>query len=58
MKQKRLSIGCKDWQAILATLGPEAGGVLLYLITLMRSMQAAEITIRIEELAGGLNISK
>lgn len=57
MKQKRLSIGCKDWQAILSTLGPESGGVLLYLITLMRSMQAAEISLRIEELAGGLNIS-
>lgn len=57
MKQKRLSIGCKDWQVILATLGPESGGVLLYLITLMRSMQAAEISLRIEELAGGLNIS-
>ena len=57
MRQKRISIGCKDWQAILATLGPEAGGVLLYLITLMRSMQTAEISLRIEELAGGLNIS-
>ena len=57
MKQKRLSIGCKDWQAILATLGPETGGVLLYLLTLMRSMQAPEISLRIEELAGGLNIS-
>jgi len=57
MRQKRISIGCKDWQAILATLGPEAGGVLLYLITLMRSMQAPEISLRIEELAGGLNIS-
>ena len=57
MKQKRLSIGCKDWQAILATLGPETGGVLLYLLTLMRSIQAAEISLRIEELAGGLNIS-
>ena len=57
MRQKRISIGCKDWLAILSTLGPEAGGVLLYLITLMRSMQAAEISLRIEELAGELNIS-
>ena len=56
-KQARISIGCRDWQDTIETIGPEAAGVLLYLLAMMRSMQAAEISIRITELAGGLNIS-
>ena len=55
MRQTRLSIGCKEWQRIVQTIGAEATGVLLYLRSLMRSMEAAEITIRIEELAGTLH---
>jgi len=51
MRQTRLSIGCQEWQRIVQTIGAEATGVLLYLRSLMRSMEAAEITIRIDELA-------
>ena len=57
MKQTRLSIGCRDWQAIIETIGPEAAGVLLYLLSMMRSIQAAEISIRISELAAALHLS-
>ena len=57
MKQTRLSIGCRDWQKIIGTIGPQAAGILLYLITLMRSMQSAEISIRITELASALHLS-
>lgn len=57
MRQTRLSIGCRDWQDTIETIGPEAAGVLLYLLAMMRSMQAAEISIRIEELAAALHIS-
>ena len=54
MRQTRLSIGCQEWQKIVQTIGAEATGVLLYLRSLMRSMEAAEITIRLEELAATL----
>lgn len=57
MKQIRLSIGCRDWQAIIETIGPEAAGILLYLLSMMRAMQAAEISIRISELAAALHLS-
>lgn len=57
MKQIRLSIACRDWQAIIETIGPEAAGILLYLLSMMRSMQAAEISIRITELAAALHLS-
>lgn len=57
MKQARISIGCKDWQRIVAELGPEAAGTLLYLITLMRNIQSAEVTVRADELANELHIS-
>ena len=57
MRQTRLSIGCRDWQAIIETIGPEAAGVLLYLLSMMRSMQAAEVSIRISELASALHLS-
>lgn len=57
MRQTRLSIGCRDWQAIIETIGPEAAGILLYLLSMMRSMQAAEVSIRISELAAALHLS-
>ena len=57
MRQTRLSIGCRDWQAIIETIGPEAAGILLYLLSMMRSMQAAEVSIRITELASALRLS-
>lgn len=57
MKQARISIGCKDWQKIVVELGPEAAGTLLYLITLMRSIQSAEVTVRADELANELHVS-
>ena len=41
MRQVRLSIGCRDWQEIARTIGPEAAGILVYLRTLMRSMQSS-----------------
>lgn len=56
MRQTRLSIGCQDWQKIVRTVGPEAAGVLVYLRTIMRSMQASEITITLSELAETLRI--
>ena len=56
MRQTRLSIGCQDWQEIVRTIGPEAAGVLVYLRTLMRSMQASEISITVSELAKTLRI--
>ena len=58
MRQTRLSIGCRDWRQVIETLGAQTAGILLYLRTLMRSMQAAEISIRIEELAAALHISE
>lgn len=57
MRQTRLSIGCRDWQTIIETIGPEAAGILLYLLSMMRSMQAAEVSIRISELAAALHLS-
>ena len=57
MRQARLSIGCRDWQTIIETIGPEAAGILLYLLSMMRSMQAAEVSIRISELAAALHLS-
>ena len=57
MRQTRLSIGCRDWQVIIETIGPEAAGILLYLLSMMRSMQAAEVSIRISELAASLHLS-
>ena len=57
MRQTRLSIGCRDWQAIIETIGPEAAGILLYLLSMMRSIQAAEVSIRISELAAALHLS-
>lgn len=56
MRQTRLSIGCRDWQEIVRAIGPEAAGVLVYLRTLMRSMQASEISITLSELAETLRI--
>ena len=56
MRQTRLSIGCRDWQEIVRAIGPEAAGVLVYLRTLMRSMQASEISITVSELAETLRI--
>ena len=57
MRQTRLSIGCRDWQDIIETIGPEAAGILLYLRTMMRSMQTAEISITMRELATALRLS-
>ena len=56
MKQVRLSIGCRDWQQIIEAIGPEAAGVLVYLRTLMRSMQASEISVTLQELAEALRM--
>lgn len=56
MRQTRLSIGCQDWQEIVRVIGPEAAGILVYLRTLMRSMQASEITVTLSELAETLRI--
>ena len=58
MRQTRLSIGCRDWQEIVRAIGPEAAGVLVYLRTLMRSMQASEISITLSELAETLRIPR
>lgn len=57
MRQTRLSIGCQDWQRIIQTIGAEAAGILLYLRTMMRSMQTAEISITMRELATALQLS-
>jgi hypothetical protein len=57
MRQTRLSIGCQDWQRIIQTIGAEAAGILLYLRTMMRSMQTAEISITMRELATALRLS-
>ena len=56
MRQTRLSIGCADWIEIVKTIGPEAAGILVYLRTLMRSMQASEISVTLSELAETLRI--
>lgn len=56
MRQTRLSIGCQDWQETVRALGATAAAVYLYLRTLMRSMQAAKITITASELAEAVKI--
>lgn len=56
MKKTRLTIACREWQAVTTEIGPAAAGVLLYLLAMMRDMQTAEIAIRIEELADALGI--
>ena len=56
MRQARLSIGCQDWQETVKRIGPAAAGVLLYLRTLMRTMQVAEITISMRELANAMKL--
>lgn len=56
MRQTRLSIGCRDWQEMTGAIGATAAAVYLYLRTLMRSMQAAEITITVRELAEAVKI--
>lgn len=56
MRQARLSIGCQDWQKTVKRIGPAAAGVLLYLRTLMRTMQVAEITISMRELANAMKL--
>lgn len=58
MRQTRLSIGCSDWIGIVKTIGPEAAGILVYLRMLMRSMQAAEISVTVSELAETLRIPR
>ena len=57
MKQSRLSLGCRDWQQLVRTIGAEAAGILLYLRLLMRSMQSAELSIRIRELAEAAGVT-
>jgi lactam utilization protein B len=56
MKQKRLSIGCRDWQSMTEKIGAAAAAVYLYLRTMMRGMQAAEITITLSELAQAVKL--
>ena len=56
MRQTRLSIGCQEWQETVKRIGPAAAGVLLYLRTLMRTMQVAEITISMRELASAMKL--
>jgi len=51
MRQTRLSIGCQDWQKTVKRIGPTAAGIFLYLRTFMRTLQTAEITISMQELA-------
>ena len=58
MRQVRLSIGCSDWKEIVKAIGPEAAGILVYLRTLMRSMQTCEISITVSELAESLRIPR
>lgn len=56
MKQTRLSIGCRDWQETVRAIGPAAAAVYLYLRTLMRGMQSAEITVTLPELAEAVKL--
>lgn len=56
MKQTRLSIGCRDWQETVCAIGPAAAAVYLYLRTLMRGMQSAEITVTLPELAEAVKV--
>lgn len=56
MKQARLSIGCQDWQRTVMAIGAQSAGVYLFLRTLMRKMQAAEITVTIPEVAEACKI--
>lgn len=58
MRQARLSIGCQNWQDTVKRIGPAAAGVLLYLRTLMRTMQTAEITVTLTEIARTLGIDE
>lgn len=51
MRQTRLSIGCRDWQQTVLALGLDAAALYLYLRTIMRTMQAAEITVTVPEIA-------
>lgn len=51
MRQTRLSIGCLDWQQTVLALGLDAAALYLYLRTIMRTMQAAEITVTVSEIA-------
>lgn len=56
MRQTRLSIGCQDWQSMTEKIGATAAAVYLYLRTMMRGMQAAEITITLSELAQAVKL--
>ena len=56
MRQTRLSIGCRDWQSMTEKIGATAAAVYLYLRTMMRGMQAAEITITLLELAQAVKL--
>ena len=56
MRQTRLSIGCQEWQSMTEQIGATAAAVYLYLRTLMRGIQAAEITITLSELAQAVKL--
>lgn len=56
MRQTRISIGCQDWQRIIGDLGAEAAGLYLYLRTVMRGMQSAEITVTLSEIAAAAKL--
>ena len=56
MRQTRLSIGCRDWQSMTEQIGATAAAVYLYIRTMMRGMQAAEITITLSELAQAVKL--
>ena len=51
MRQTRLSICCRDWQQTVLALGLDAAALYLYLRTIMRTMQAAEVTVTVSEIA-------
>ena len=57
MRRTRLSIACRDWQEIVRTIGAEAAGILIYLRTVMRGMQTAEISITLSELAEAVRVT-
>lgn len=55
-RQSRMSIGCRDWMETVAALGAEAAAVYLYLRMLMRSIQAGEISLTLQEIAQGVKL--
>lgn len=58
MRQTRLSLGCRDWQRVLNTIGATAGAVLLKLRLLMRDMGTAEVSLTAAELATALHLTE